>query len=78
MATFDEEKINCRRLYGSDLYCRDIYVSRAGDEEPSGEMYFFWESPAGNRRVNKSTMIKVHVYQIVPKEPHLITKNETL
>ena len=38
---FDEEKINCRRLYGSDLWCRDIYVSREGGQWPPGEMYFY-------------------------------------
>ena len=36
----------------SDLYYREIYVSRAGDEEPSGEMYFLRVSPAGNGRIN--------------------------
>ena len=30
------------------------YVSRAGDEGPSGEMYFLQEFPAGNGRVNTS------------------------
>ena len=34
------------------VLCQDIYVSRAGDKGPLGEMYFIQEYPAGNRRVN--------------------------